>query len=64
MPTPPYRCTKSSTRLISRSGTFGTSKTLTSDGRVPQVDARPSAVFTVIRQQESFPHAIRSVTGP
>ncbi|MER6628529.1 hypothetical protein ABT301_09840 [Streptomyces sp. NPDC000987] len=35
-------------RLISRSGAFGAAKTLTSDGRVPQVDVRPSSRFTVI----------------
>ncbi|MFI8889110.1 hypothetical protein [Streptomyces paradoxus] len=62
--TPPYSYTKSSARLISRSGTFGTAKTLTSDGRVPQVDARPGSLFTVIWQQETFPYTIRSVTGP
>jgi hypothetical protein len=51
-------------RLISRSGTFGTVRTLTSDGRVPQVDTRPTSRFTVIWQQESFPYTIKSVTGP
>ncbi|MET9012900.1 hypothetical protein ABZX74_18555 [Streptomyces olivaceoviridis] len=62
--TPPYSHTRSSARLISRSGTFGTTKTLTSDGRVPRVDTRPTARFTVVWQQESFPYAIKSVTGP
>ncbi|WP_256096997.1 hypothetical protein [Streptomyces agglomeratus] len=60
----PYSYTKSSARLISRSGTFGTTKTLTSDGRVAQVDARPTARFTVIWQQASHPYTIKSVTGP
>ncbi|MFI1832394.1 hypothetical protein [Streptomyces olivaceoviridis] len=54
---------KSSARLISRSGTFGTTKTLTSDGRVPQVGTRPTARFTVVWQQESFPYTIKSVTA-
>ncbi|MGW5492838.1 hypothetical protein [Streptomyces olivaceoviridis] len=62
--TPPYSHTRSSARLISRSGTFGTTKTLTSDGRVPRVDTRPTAWFTVVWQQESFPYTIKSVTGP
>ncbi|CAM5275887.1 hypothetical protein GCM10010345_59260 [Streptomyces canarius] len=62
--TPAYRYTKSSARLISRSGTFGTAKTLTSDGRVPRVDTRPAARFRVVWQQESYPYTIRSVTGP
>ncbi|MER6679276.1 hypothetical protein [Streptomyces olivaceoviridis] len=61
---PPYSHTRSSARLISRSGTFGTTKTLTSDGRVPQVGTRPTAWFTVVWQQESFPYTIKSVTGP
>ncbi|MEU8849827.1 hypothetical protein AB0C70_27195 [Streptomyces sp. NPDC048564] len=60
----PYSYTKTSARLISRSGAFGTTKTLTSDGRVPQVDARPSSRFTVIWQQATHPGTIRSVTGP
>ncbi|MGP4085379.1 hypothetical protein [Streptomyces sp. KR55] len=60
----PYSYTKTSARLISRSGAFGTTKTLTSDGRVPQVDARPSSRFTVIWQQATHPYAIKSVTGP
>ncbi|MGQ4388550.1 hypothetical protein [Streptomyces sp. SAS_270] len=62
--TPPYSCTKAGARLISRGGTFGTTKTLTSDGKVPQVDTRPTSRFTVIWQQESFPYTIKSVTGP
>ncbi|MGW3513476.1 hypothetical protein [Streptomyces sp. NPDC000994] len=62
--TPPYSYTKTSARLVSRSGTFGTAKTLTSDGRVPQVGARPISRFTVIWQQESFPYTIKSVAGP
>ncbi|QEV30464.1 hypothetical protein CP976_23295 [Streptomyces coeruleorubidus] len=62
--TPPYSYTKAGARLISRSGTFGTVKTLTSDGRVPQVGTRPVSRFTVIWQQESFPYTIKSVTGP
>ncbi|MFG2121962.1 hypothetical protein [Streptomyces sp. NPDC048710] len=62
--TPPYSYTRTSARTISRSGTFGATKTLTSDGRVPQVDTAPSARFTVVWQQESFPYPIRSVTGP
>lgn len=62
--TPPYSYTKTSARLISRSGAFGTTKTLTSDGRVPQVGTRPTSRFTVIWQQESFPYTIKSVTGP
>ncbi|MET9759440.1 hypothetical protein ABZ016_10330 [Streptomyces sp. NPDC006372] len=61
---PPYSYTKISARLISRSGGFGTTKTLTSDGRVPQADARPTSRFTVIWQQETFPYTIKSVTGP
>ncbi|MGW2096483.1 hypothetical protein ACWCPX_01990 [Streptomyces olivaceoviridis] len=62
--TPPYSHTRSSARLISRSGAFGTTKTLTSDGRVPRVGTRPTARFTVVWQQESFPYTIKSVTGP
>jgi hypothetical protein len=60
----PYSYTKSSARLVSRSGTFGTTKTLTSDGRVPQVDARPSSRFTMIWQRATHPGTIKSVTGP
>jgi hypothetical protein len=75
--TPPCSHTKTGARPISRSGTsgtFGTSdtsaaaKTLTSGGRVPQVeppgDARPGSLATVIRQQEPFPYTIGSVSGP
>lgn len=62
--TPPYSYTKTSSRTVSRSGAWGTTKTLTSDGRVPQVDTRPSAKFTVIWEQESFPYTIKSMTGP
>ncbi|MFJ9865235.1 hypothetical protein [Streptomyces sp. NPDC101165] len=61
--TPPYSYTRTSARTVSRSGTFGATKTLTSDGRVPQVGTAPSARFTVVWQQESFPYPIRSVTG-
>lgn len=62
--TPPHSYTEADARLISRSGTFGTGRTLMSDGRVPQVDTRPTARFTVIWQQESFPYTIKSVSGP
>lgn len=62
--TPPYSYTRTSARTVSRSGTFGATKTLTSDGRVPQVGTAPSARFTVVWQQESFPYPIKSVTGP
>ncbi|MGW7403241.1 hypothetical protein ACWGI9_05810 [Streptomyces sp. NPDC054833] len=62
--TPPYSATKVTARLISRAGTFGTSKSVTSDGRVPQVDARPTARFTATWQQASNPYTIKSVTGP
>ena len=55
--------TYTSARLISRSGAFGTAKTLTPDGRVPQIDVRPSSRFTVIWQQETFPSTIKAVTG-
>ncbi|MGW2701561.1 hypothetical protein [Streptomyces sp. NPDC001340] len=61
--TPPYSYTRTSARTVSRSGTFGATKTLTSDGRVPQVDTAPSARFTVVWQQESFPYPIKSVTS-
>ncbi|MFC9462456.1 hypothetical protein ACFWN5_20480 [Streptomyces sp. NPDC058430] len=62
--TPPYSVTKATARLISRSGTFGSAKTLTTDGRVPQVAARPTAVFTTTWQQESYPYTIKAMTGP
>ncbi|GAA3300050.1 hypothetical protein GCM10020295_39820 [Streptomyces cinereospinus] len=62
--TPPYSYTKTTARLISRAGAFGTVRTLTSDGRVPQVGASPSYRFTVVWQQESFPYTIKSVAGP
>jgi hypothetical protein len=78
--TPPCSHTKTGARPISRSGTSGTSgtfgtsdtsaaaKTLTSGGRVPQVeppgDARPGSLATVIRQQEPFLYTIGSVSGP
>ncbi|WP_236053269.1 MULTISPECIES: hypothetical protein [Streptomyces] len=62
--TPPYSYTRTSARLISRTGTFGATRTLTSNGRVPRVDTRPASRFTVVWQQESFPYTIRSVTGP
>ncbi|WP_255949358.1 hypothetical protein [Streptomyces odontomachi] len=62
--TPPYSHTETSARSVSSSGTFGTAETLTSDGRVPQVGAGPTAGFTVIWQQESFPYTIKSVDGP
>ncbi|MFF4571350.1 hypothetical protein [Streptomyces sp. NPDC001410] len=61
--TPPYSYTRTSARTVSRSGTFGATKTLTSDGRVPQVDTAPSARFTVVWQQESYPYPIKSVTS-
>jgi hypothetical protein len=77
--TPLYSQTKTGARRISRSGTsgtfgtpgiFGTSDTcgaaraLTSDGRVPRVDAGPGSLATVVRQQEPFPYTIGSVSGP
>jgi hypothetical protein len=62
--TPPYSYTKATARTVNRSGTWGTAKTLTSDGRVPQVDAGPTARFTVIWQRGTHPYTIRSVTGP
>ncbi|MEV0180471.1 hypothetical protein AB0I54_14390 [Streptomyces sp. NPDC050625] len=62
--TPPYSATRVTARLISRAGTFGTSKTVASDGRVPQVDTRPTARFAAIWQQASNPYTIKSVTGP
>ncbi|MEV3853955.1 hypothetical protein AB0J38_06465 [Streptomyces sp. NPDC050095] len=61
---PPYSYTQVSAKLVSRTGTFGTAKVLTSDGRVPQVAARPAALFTVDWQQESYPYTIKSVQGP
>ncbi|WP_225320622.1 hypothetical protein [Streptomyces luteolifulvus] len=60
----PYSYTKTSARVITRSGTFGTTKTLTSDGRVPQVDTRPTARFTLIWQRASHPYTIKSIAGP
>ncbi|MGW2746889.1 hypothetical protein [Streptomyces sp. NPDC001450] len=62
--TPPYSYTRTSARTVSRSGTFGATKTLTSDGRVPQVDTAPSARFTVVWQQESFPYPVKAAIGP
>ncbi|MFF5960232.1 hypothetical protein [Streptomyces luteogriseus] len=74
--TPPYSQTETGARPINcpstsaTSGTFGKSdtsgaaKTLTSDGRVPQVDARPGSLATVLRHQEPFPYTIGSVSGP
>ncbi|GGS85622.1 hypothetical protein GCM10010254_01680 [Streptomyces chromofuscus] len=62
--TPPYSFTRTSARLITTSGAFGTARTITSDGRVPQVGARPSSRFTVVWQQESHPYTIKSVAGP
>jgi hypothetical protein len=74
--TPPYSQTKTGAHRISRSGTSGTSGTfgtsdtcgaaraLTSDGLLPQVDAGPDSLATVVRQQEPFPYTIGSVSGP
>lgn len=59
--TPPYTYTETSARPISSNGTFGEAKTLTSDGRVPQVAASPTSQFTVVWQQESYPYTIKSV---
>ncbi|MEV0373133.1 hypothetical protein AB0I10_25470 [Streptomyces sp. NPDC050636] len=63
-PSSPYSAQQVGARLISRSGSFGSSKTLTSDGRVPQVDARPSYRFTALWQQVSYPYSINAVAGP
>lgn len=63
-PSSPYDATKVSARRVSRSGTFGASKTLTSDGRVPQVDSSPTGRFTVVWQQETMPYQIHVTTGP
>ena len=63
-PSPPYEAQQVSARLISPTGSFGTTNTLTSDGRVPQVGARPSYRFTVTWQQASPPYSIQAVAGP
>jgi hypothetical protein len=61
-PGPPYEAQEVGARLIGPSGSFGSTETLTSDGRVPHVDARPSYRFTVIWQQISYP-SILAVAG-
>lgn len=62
--TTPYSYTKATARPVSRSGAFGTAKTVTSDGRVPQLDTRPTARFTLVWQRATHPYTIKSVTGP
>ncbi|REE99006.1 hypothetical protein [Thermomonospora umbrina] len=63
-PSAPYKENRVGTRLISRSGAFGRITTLTSDGRVPQVDTRPNSRFTVVWQRTSYPYSIHATTGP
>ncbi|MFI9151085.1 hypothetical protein [Streptomyces sp. NPDC053367] len=60
----PYSYTKTTARTFTRSGGWGTARTLTSDGGAPQAGSRPTARFTVIWQRVSYPYTIRSVTGP
>src|SRR5918994_2052397 len=63
-PSPPYEAQEVGARLISPSGSFGSIKTLTSDGRVPQVDARPRYLFIVIWQKVSYVYSIHAIAGP
>lgn len=63
-PDGPYVTQEVKARLVSRGGTFGSVRTVTSDGRVPQVSARPTARFHLVWQQQSYPYAIRGIAGP
>ncbi|MEV6649246.1 hypothetical protein [Streptomyces sp. NPDC051219] len=64
-PQGPYVTQKVSARLVTQGGTFGSVRTVTStDGRVPQVSARPTARFNLVWQAQSYPYSIYGVTGP
>lgn len=62
-PSRPYEAHEVGARPISTSGSFGSTTTLTSDGRSPYVDANPSSRFTVIWQKASDPYSIHAATG-
>ncbi|WP_020577953.1 hypothetical protein [Actinopolymorpha alba] len=64
VPDAPYKTQQVFSRLISRTGSFGTAKTLTTDGRVPQVDVNPTGRATTTWQQETYPYQIHGITGP
>jgi hypothetical protein len=56
--------TKADARTISRSGAFGTTTEVSSDGRVPRTAVSPLGRFTVIWQQSTAPYRIRARLGP
>ncbi|MEV6110449.1 hypothetical protein AB0M28_37975 [Streptomyces sp. NPDC051940] len=64
-PEGPYVTQKVSARLVARDGVFGAVRTVTStDGRVPQVSARPTARFNLVWQRQSYPYSIFGAVGP
>jgi hypothetical protein len=63
-PSPPYEAQEVGARLISSSGSFGNTQTLTSDGVWPHVDASPNYRFTVAWRQSSNPPSIHAIAGP
>ena len=63
-PSPPYEPQEVGARLISSSGSFGDTRTLTTDGQGPDVDASPSDRFTVAWRQSSYPPSMQATTGP
>jgi hypothetical protein len=51
-------------RTISRAGSFGAVRTLSSDGRVARADSSPTGRFAVVWQQRSYPYQIHAIFGP
>jgi hypothetical protein len=51
-------------RTISTAGSFGSARTLSSDGKTPRVDASPTGRFAVVWQQRHYPYQIRAQFGP
>ncbi|WP_328992885.1 hypothetical protein OG394_01350 [Kribbella sp. NBC_01245] len=62
-PGPPYDATRVFARPISTAGAFGVTATLSTDGRVPRVDASPGGNFAVVWQQKSYPYTTRARFG-
>jgi hypothetical protein len=62
-PGPPYEATRVLARPISTAGGFGTTVTLSTDGRVTRTAASPGGNFAVVWQQKSYTYTIRARFG-
>jgi hypothetical protein len=63
-PGSPQDPTQVKARTIAQAGVFGTTRTLSSDGRVTRTDTSPTGRFAVVWQRQSYPYTIKAAFGP